>query len=114
MIFILVTHYSNSGGNIGSHNANADSTSVDITGLDWEETYTVIVEVKANHLSDATGDEQEGACVDNRHTASVTVDAPPTTASIDLGQDIAPSVTNMLRAYSRYIFHYCCVQQCRR
>ena len=50
----------------------------------------------------AMGGEQQGACTGSIHTASVTVDAPSTTASIDIGQDVEESVTNMLRAYSTY------------
>ena len=50
----------------------------------------------------ATGDEQEGTCLGSTHTATVTVNAPSTTASIDIGEDVAPDVTDMLRAYSTY------------
>ena len=50
----------------------------------------------------ATEDEQEGDYTNDKHCASVTVDAPSTTASIDIGQDVDVNVTDMLRAYSTY------------
>ena len=50
----------------------------------------------------ATGNEQQGVCTHSQHTASVTVDATSTTASIDIGENVEESVTNMLRAYSTY------------
>ena len=43
--------------------------------------------------------DQEGDCITSSHTASVSVDASTTTASIDIGQNVEPAVTDMLRAY---------------
>ena len=46
---------------------------------------------------------QQGQC--NRtdfHTATLTVNAPSTTASIAVGGDVGSTVTDMLRAYTTY------------
>ena len=69
------------------------STSVTVS---WEavavaDRYTVT-------FTRATG---QGECT-GLHTASVSVDAPNTTASIDIGQNVEPDITDMLRAYSTY------------
>ena len=50
----------------------------------------------------ARGDDQQGGCPGGSHTASVSVEAPTTTASVDIGKDIEADVINMLRAYSTY------------
>ena len=71
------------------------SVSVSWNAVNNADRYTVT-------FTRATGDEQQGTCPPSTHTASVTVDAPSTTASIDIGQDVESSVTNMLRAYSTY------------
>ena len=71
------------------------SVSVSWNAVNDADRYTVT-------FTRATGDEQEGACPDSTHTASVTVDAPSTTASIDIGENVAPDVDDMLRAYSTY------------
>ena len=74
----------------------------------------------------ATGDEQQGTCPDSTHIASVTVDAPSTTASIDIGENasidigenVAPDVDDMLRAHSTYFItmvlysSICCSHLC--
>ena len=74
---------------------NVGTTSVSVS---WDvvndaDRYTVT-------FTRATGDEQEGACPMSTHTATVTVDAPSTTASIDIGENVVSS--DMLRAYSTY------------
>ena len=50
----------------------------------------------------ATGEAQQGECPGDSHTASVSVEAPTTTASVNIGQDVEADVINMLRAYSTY------------
>ena len=76
-------------------NRKTTSLSVSWDAVNNADRYTVT-------FTRATGDEQQGTCIEATHTASVTVDAPSTTASIDIGQDVESSVTNMLRAYSTY------------
>ena len=61
----------------------------------------------------ATGADQQGGCPGGSHTASVSVDAPATTASIDIGQDVEPDVTDMLRAYSTYFITVVAVSDAR-
>ena len=48
------------------------------------------------------GDEQKGVCRDATHIASVLVDAASISASIGVGQMLAPDDTTMLRAYTTY------------
>ena len=50
----------------------------------------------------AIGADQQGGCPGDSHTASVSVDAPTITASVNIGQHVAADVINMLRAYSTY------------
>ena len=74
-----------------------DSTSVTVS---WEavadaDRYTVT-------FTRATEDDQQGVCPGGTHSASVLVDVPSTTASIDIGQNVEKDVSNMLRAYSTY------------
>ena len=64
----------------------------------WEEVenadyYTV-------SFSQAVGDDQEGLCRDDSHSASVTVHNP--TASIAVREDVGSDETHMLRAYTTY------------
>ena len=77
----------------------ADVGSASVT-VSWEavadaDRYTVT-------FTRATGTDQEGDCTINSHTASVSVDASTTTASVNIGQYVETTVTNMLRAYSTY------------
>ena len=81
--------------NVIAVNVGTTSVSVSWDAVNNADRYTVT-------FTRATGDEQQGTCIEATHTASVTVDAPSTTASIDIGQDVESSVTNMLRAYSTY------------
>ena len=52
-------------------------------------------------FSQAVGDDQEGLCRDDPHSANVTVDDVPT-ASIAVGEDVGSDETSMLRAYTTY------------
>ena len=52
-------------------------------------------------FSQAVGDDQEGLCRDDPHSANVTVDDVPT-ASIAMGEDVGSDETTMLRAYTTY------------
>ena len=52
-------------------------------------------------FSQAVGDDQEGLCRDDLHSANVTVDDVPT-ASIAVGEDVGSDETSMLRAYTTY------------
>ena len=75
----------------------ADSTTVRVS---WEEVtnadrYTVT-------FTRATEEQQEGLCSSSSHTANLTVDAPTTTANIDIGENVLSSDSHMLRAYSTY------------
>ena len=45
-----IVHYTDSDGNISTVSTNADSTSVDISGLNYFEIYTIIVEARSEHL----------------------------------------------------------------
>ena len=51
-------------------------------------------------FSQAVGDDQEGLCRDDSHSASVTVRV--STASIAVREDVASNETHMLRAYTTY------------
>ena len=51
-------------------------------------------------FSQAVGDDQEGLCRDDSHSASVTVHDP--TASIAVREDVGSDETHMLRAYTTY------------
>ena len=81
--------------NVMAVNVGTTSVSVSWDAVNDADRYTVT-------FTRATGGEQQGACTFSTHTASVTVDAPSTTASIDIGQDVEESVTDILRAYSTY------------
>ena len=81
-------------------NVMADTKGTTSVSVSWDavndaDRYTVT-------FTRATGDEQEGACPMSIHTATVTVDAPSITASIDIGENVDQTVTDMLRAYSTY------------
>ena len=52
-------------------------------------------------FSQAVGDDQEGLCRDDPHSANVTVD-DDLTASIAVGEDVGSDETSMLRAYTTY------------
>ena len=81
--------------NVMAVNVGTTSVSVSWDAVNDADRYTVT-------FTRATGDEQQGVCTDSQHIVSVTVNAPSTTASIDIGQDVDETVTNMLRAYSTY------------
>ena len=81
--------------NVMADNVGTTSVSVSWDAVDDADRYTVT-------FTRATGDEQQGACTGSTHTATVTVDDPSTTASINIGENVVSSVTNMLRAYSTY------------
>ena len=81
--------------NVMADNVGTTSVSVSWDAVDDADRYTVT-------FTRAIGDDQEGACPDSTHTASVTVNAPSTTASINIGENVESSVTDMLRAYSTY------------
>ena len=51
-------------------------------------------------FSQAVGDDQEGLCRDDSHSASVTVH--DLTASIAVREEVASNETHMLRAYTTY------------
>ena len=53
-------------------------------------------------FSIAQGTNQQGLCPTDSHTATQTVDAPSTTASIAVGGDVGSTVTDELRAYTTY------------
>ena len=53
-------------------------------------------------FSMAQGTIQGGLCPADSHTATLTVDAPSTTASIAVGGDVGSTVTDELRAYTTY------------
>ena len=53
-------------------------------------------------LSLAQRRDQQGLCSRTSHTATLTVSAPYTTASVAVGGDVGPNVTDILRAYATY------------
>ena len=75
--------------------AGSVSVTVSWEAVDDADRYTVT-------FTRAIGEVQEGDCPGDSHTASVSVEAPTTTASVDIGKDIEADVINMLRAYSTY------------
>ena len=81
--------------NVMADNVGTTSVSVSWDAVNDADRYTVT-------FTRATGDEQQGTCPDSTHIATVTVDAPSITASIDIGENVAPDVDDMLRAYSTY------------
>ena len=52
-------------------------------------------------FSAAVGDDQEGLCTDDYHSANVTVNV--STASIAVGEDVDSNETSLLRAYTTYL-----------
>ena len=78
--------------NVMAVNVGTTSVSVSWNAVNDADRYTVT-------FTRATGDEQQGACTMSTHTASVTVNAPSTTASINIGENVE---SDMLRAYSTY------------
>ena len=74
-----------------------DDTSVRVSwqAVDGADRYTVT-------FTKTVGNGQEGLCTTDNHIASVSVDAPSTTASIGVGQMLAQDDTTMLRAYTTY------------
>ena len=52
-------------------------------------------------FSQAVGDDQEGLCRDDSHSANVTVD-DDLTASVAVGEDVGSDETSLLRAYTTY------------
>ena len=81
--------------NVRVVNVGTTSVLVSWNAVNDADRYTVT-------FTHATGDDQEGGCTMSTHTATVTVDAPSTTASIDIGENVELSVSDMLRAYSTY------------
>ena len=81
--------------NVMAVNVGTTSVSVSWNAVNDADRYTVT-------FTHAIGDDQEGECDGGQHTASVTVDAPSTTASINIGENVESSVDDMLRAYSTY------------
>ena len=81
--------------NVMAVNVETTSVSVSWDAVNGADRYTVT-------FIGAIGDEQEGRCRSSTHNASITVDAPSTNASIDIGQNVKESVTDMLRAYTTY------------
>ena len=81
--------------NVMADNVGTTSVSVSWDAVNDADRYTVT-------FRRATGDKQEGECDGGQHTASVTVNAPSTTASINIGENVPPDVDDMLRAYSTY------------
>ena len=79
--------------NVMAVNVGTMSVSVSWDVVNDADRYTVT-------FTRATEDEQEGTCPDSTHIATVTVDA--LSASIDIGESVAPDVDDMLRAYSTY------------
>ena len=74
-----------------------DDTSVRVTWgtVDDADRYTVT-------FTTTQGNIQQGLCIFNIHRATVSVDAPSTSASIGVGQMLARDDTTMLRAYTTY------------
>ena len=73
--------------------SETDSVRVSWEAVENADYYTV-------SFSQAVGDDQEGLCRDDSHSASVTVHVP--TASIAVREDVASNETHMLRAYTTY------------
>ena len=48
------------------------------------------------------GDDQEGLCRDDSHSARVTVVDVPTSSIITVGDDVGSNETSSLRAYTTY------------
>ena len=74
-----------------------DDTSVRVSWgtVDDADRYTVT-------FTKIVGDEQEGVCISAVHVASVSADAPSTSASISVGQMLELLDITMLRAYTTY------------
>ena len=74
-----------------------DDTSVTVSwgAVDDADRYTVT-------FSTTTGNSQHGPCIFDIHRASVSVDAPSSSASIGVGEMLAADDTTMLRAYTTY------------
>ena len=72
-----------------------DDTSVRVSWgtVDGADRYTVTF---------TTGNRQQGLCITDIHIATVSVDAPSTSASIVVGQMLELLDTTMLRAYTTY------------
>ena len=74
-----------------------DDTSVRVSWgtVSGADRYTVI-------FTKTKGGDQEGLCLPATHLATVSVDAPSTSASIGVGQMLAGDDTTLLRAYTTY------------
>ena len=74
-----------------------DDTSVRVSWqtVDDADRYTVT-------FTKTTGNSQQGLCVFDNHRATVSVNAPSTSASIGVRQMLAEYDTTMLRAYTTY------------
>ena len=74
-----------------------DDTSVRVSWqtVDDADRYTVT-------FTKTTGNSQQGLCVFDNHRATVSVNAPSTSASVGVGQMLDGDDTTMLRAYTTY------------
>ena len=74
-----------------------DDTSVRVSWetVDDADRYTVT-------FTKTKGNNQQGLCITDFHRATVSVDAPNTSASIGVGQMVKLPDTTMLRAYTTY------------
>ena len=74
-----------------------DDTSVTVSWqtVDDADRYTIT-------FSTTRGDDQEGLCLAATHLATVSVDAPSTSASIGVGKMLNIRNTTMLRTYTTY------------
>ena len=81
--------------NVMADNVGTTPVSVSWDAVNDADRYTVT-------FTRATGTAQQGACTMSSHTASVTVNDPSTTASINIGENVESDVDDMLRAYSTY------------
>ena len=76
---------------------DGDDTSVTVSWgtVDDADRYTVI-------FSTPQGNSQQGLCIFNTHRATISVEAPSTSASIGVGQMLTLVDITMLRAYTTY------------
>ena len=92
----IISHILYHSGNVSKvvlNGSNTTSVSVSWEEVEGADNYTV-------SFSTAVGDDQEGLCTDDYHSASVTVNV--STASIAVGEDVDSNETSLLRAYTTY------------
>ena len=53
-------------------------------------------------FSQAVGDDQEGLCRDDSHSASVTVRVPTASLAVAVVENVASNETHILKAYTTY------------